>query len=63
MLEQVMKGMEKTILDDGERNPYKEMFGDILYREYAKSATENQELGLAQILYKSMKRNGQGLNK
>lgn len=63
MIEQVMKGMEKTIPDDGERNPYKEMFGDILYQEYAKSATENQELGLAQMLYESMKRNGQGLNK
>jgi flagellar protein FlgJ len=35
-----------------------EQFGDILYQEYAKSATENQELGLAQILYESMKRNG-----
>lgn len=63
MLEQVIKGMEKTIPDDEEKNPYKDMFGDLLYQEYSKSATENQELGLAQMLYESMKRNGLGLNK
>lgn len=57
-LEQVMKGMEKTIPYEGKKNPYMEQFGDIFYQEYAKSATENQELGLAQILYESMKRNG-----
>ncbi|NLL73529.1 MAG: hypothetical protein GX237_08375 [Clostridiales bacterium] len=63
MLEQVMKGMEKTIPDSEDRNPYKDMFGDMLYQEYAKNATETQELGLAKMLYESMKRNGQGLNK
>ena len=63
MIEQVMKGMEKTIPGDDEENAYLEMFGDMLYQEYAKSATENQELGLAQMLYESMKRNDQGLNK
>lgn len=56
-LEQVMKGMEKTIPYEGRKNPYIEQFGDMLYQEYAKSATENQELGLAQMLYESMKRN------
>lgn len=63
MIERVMKGMEKTIPGDDKENAYMEMFGDMLYQEYAKSATENQELGLAQMLYESMKRNGQGLNK
>lgn len=57
-LEQVMKGMEKTIPYTEEKNTYLEYFGDMLYQEYAKSATENQGLGLAQMLYESMKRNG-----
>lgn len=58
LLEQVMKGMEKTIPSDEKKNPYLDYFGDILYQEYATSATENQGLGLAQMLYESMKRNG-----
>lgn len=57
-LEQVMKGMEKTISSQGPKGPYLELFGDMLYQEYAKTATENQGLGLAQMLYESMKRNG-----
>ncbi len=58
LLEQVMKGMEKTIPSEEKKSPYLEHFGDMLYQEYAKNATENQELGLAQMLYESMKRNG-----
>lgn len=58
LLEQVMKGMEKTIPFEDKKNPYMEHFGDMLYQEYAKSATENKGLGLAQMLYESMKRNG-----
>jgi flagellar protein FlgJ len=58
LLEQVMKGMEKTIPFKEEKNPYLDYFGDMLYQEYATSATENQGLGLAQMLYESMKRNG-----
>jgi flagellar protein FlgJ len=57
-LEQVMKGMEKTIPYDDKKNPYVDYFGDVLWQEYAKSATENQGLGLAQMLYESLKRNG-----
>ena len=56
-LEQAMKGMEKTIPYEGRKSPYLEQFGDMLYQEYAKSATENQGIGLAQMLYESMKRN------
>lgn len=56
-LEQVMKGMEKTIPYEEKKNPYREYFGDILYQEYAKSATETQGLGLAQMLYEAIKRN------
>lgn len=57
LLEQAMKGMEKTIPSDEEKNEYLDYFGDMLYEEYAKSAVENQGLGLAQMLYESIKRN------
>ncbi|HWT73942.1 MAG TPA: rod-binding protein [Mobilitalea sp.] len=59
LLEQVFKGMEKTVMksDEEEQNDYLAQFGDKLYEEYADSATENQGLGIAQMLYDSMKRN------
>ncbi len=58
LLEQVFKGMEKTILkDEEEENDYMAQFGDKLYEEYAKQATESGSLGIAQMLYESMKRN------
>jgi len=57
LLEQVMKSMEKTIPYQEKKNTYMEYFGDMLYQEYAKSAAENQGLGLAQMLYESIKRN------
>jgi len=59
MLEQVMKEMQKTIPESEEKNPYLEQFGDMLYEEYAKNATENQGVGIAQMLYEAMKRNAQ----
>ncbi len=58
LLEQVFKGMEKTIIkDEEEENDYLAQFGDKLYEEYAKSASENGSIGIAQLLYESMKRN------
>lgn len=57
MMEQVMKGMEKTIPSNEEKSPYLDQFGDLLYKEYANMATEHQSIGLAQMLYESMKRN------
>ncbi len=59
LLEQVFKGMEKTILKDKdeEQNDYLAQFGDKLYEEYAKDASESGSLGIAQMLYDSMKRN------
>lgn len=58
LLEQVFKGMEKTIIKDEEKeNDYLAQFGDKLYEEYAESASENGSLGIAQLLYESMKRN------
>lgn len=59
MIEQVFKGMEKTILkdEDEEENDYLDQFGDKLYEEYAKEASKSGGLGIAQMLYDSMKRN------
>ena len=63
MLEQVFKGMQKTVIkDEEEENDYLTQFGDMLYQEYAKDATKGQGIGLAQMLYEAMKRNGQGIN-
>lgn len=61
LLEQVFKGMEKTVQkdEDEEQNDYMVQFGDKLYEEYAKEATDGKGLGLAQMLYESMKRNTQ----
>lgn len=59
LLEQVFKGMEKTVMknEDEKENDYMAQFGDKLHEEYAKAVTENQSIGLAQMLYESMKRN------
>lgn len=58
MLEQVFKGMEKTVLkSDEDESPYLQQFGDMLHQEYAQSATEGTGVGIAQLLYESMKRN------
>jgi Rod binding protein. len=59
MLEQVFKNMEKTVpkSEEEENDDYMNQFGDMLYEQYAEDATENQNFGLAQMLYNSMKRN------
>ncbi|MBP1754267.1 MAG: hypothetical protein H6Q59_665 [Firmicutes bacterium] len=58
LMEQVFKGMEKTVMkDEDKENDYLAQFGDKLYEEYAGKATENGSIGIAQMLYDSMKRN------
>ena len=59
LVEQMLKGMEKTIPKDEEdkENDYMSQFGDMLYTSVAEQIAENGELGLAQELYESMKRN------
>lgn len=58
LLEQVFKGMEKTVpKDEEEENDYMAQFGDKLYEEYAKAAAESSNFGIAQMLFDSMKRN------
>lgn len=62
LVEQMFKGMEKTIPkdEDEKENDYITQFGDMLYGSVAKSIADNGELGLANQLFEAMKRN-QGL--
>lgn len=58
LVEKVMKQMKEAMTDsEEEENEYLSYFGDMMYQEYAKQIAENGELGLAQQLYESMKRN------
>ncbi len=58
LVEQMFKAMQKMVpKNEEEENDYTEMFGDMLTREYAKSATNQKSLGIAQTLYEQMKRN------
>lgn len=59
-LEQIYKGMEKTIMRaDEKENDYESAFKDMRIQNYAKLATEQGDgIGLAKQLFESMKRNG-----
>lgn len=58
LVEQVFKEMKKTVpKDESENNQYIDYFGDSLYQEYAKNICDSSNLGIAQMLYDSMKRN------
>lgn len=58
-IEQVLKEAKKTIKDEDEKeNQYLEYFGDNMIQEYAGMISERGDLGIAQSLYESMKRNG-----
>lgn len=54
-VEQVYKEMKKTV-PTSESNDYTEAFDDMLTTEYAENITETGQLGIAQLLYDSMKR-------
>jgi len=58
MIEQIYKGMQKTIIKaDEEENQYTEYFGDMQVQEYAKAAVNQGGFGLAQQMYDAMIRN------
>lgn len=59
LMEQVFKGMESTVQksEEEENNSYLNQFGDMLYENVANQATDTQSIGIAQMLYESMKRN------
>ena len=58
-IEQMYKGMEKTIMRDEEHkeNDYLCMFKDNIYQGYAKNTMDQGGFGIAKILYDSMKKN------
>lgn len=60
-IEQVMKGMEKTIPkseEDDSQSSYLNMFKDNLYQEYADMAAgQGDGIGIARKLFEQMKRN------
>ena len=58
LVEQVIKSAKKAMLQDEEsEGEYMKYFGDHLTQSYAEMITETGDLGIAQMLYESMKRN------
>ena len=60
LVEQVIKGMEKTIMkdeDDESSSSYAKCFEDVKIQDYASKITEQTDLGIAKMLYESMKKN------
>lgn len=58
LLEQVFKKMDSSIPRDEEAgSEYVDYFKDMMIQEYADESTAQQGLGIAQMLYDSMKRN------
>lgn len=57
-IEQMYKEMKNTVKSEDDDNPYMQSFGNILTQSYAENATESGGIGLAQMLYESMKRSG-----
>jgi len=58
LVEQVIKSTRNAMLDDEDsEGDYMKMFGDRLNQSYAEMISENADLGIAQMLYESMKRN------
>ena len=58
-LEQVFKEMQKTVHrnDDASQNSLMEYFEDRYVQQIAEDATDQQGLGLAQMLYEQMRHN------
>lgn len=58
LVEQVIKNTKKAMLqDEDSEGEYMKYFGDYMTESYAELITENADLGIAQMLYESMKRN------
>ncbi len=57
-VEQVIKQTKSAMLEDEDsQGDYMKFFGDTMTQSYAKIITESSNLGIAQMLYESMKRN------
>lgn len=60
-LEQVMKGMQKTVPESSFSSPSTaslvDYYKDTMTQELAKQSTETDSIGLAQMMYEQMRRN------
>lgn len=62
LLEHVLKDVKEAIVPKkDDENPYLSMFGDKMYEEYTKMIADSGDLGIAQKLFESMKRNTPGI--
>ena len=57
MYKQMMATVPKDELDTGSNSMLVDYYKDNLVKEYAKATTDQENLGLAQMLYEQMKRN------
>ena len=58
LVEQVIKQTKSAMLNDEDsQGDYMQYFGDMMTQSYAELITEKGDLGIAQMLYESMKRN------
>lgn len=59
LVEQVMKQVQESIpkSEEEEDNKYLDYFGDMILQEYSSIISEKGDLGIAQMLYDSMKNN------
>lgn len=57
LVEQMFKEMKKSVGSEESQGEYVSYFGDMLYEKYADDVVETGGMGIAQMLYESMKRN------
>ena len=57
LLNKVFKEMKKSVQSSEEENQYMGYFGDMLTEKYSENVTERGNIGIAKMLYESMKRN------
>jgi flagellar protein FlgJ len=53
----MFKEMKKSVGSEEDQGEYVSYFGDMLYEKYADDVVETGGMGIAQMLYESMKRN------
>ncbi len=56
LVEQMIESMRSTVSTDEDENEYEKYFGDMRYQEYAEQIADSGQMGIAQMLYDSMKR-------
>ena len=63
LVEQVVKQVKEAFVDsDEDQSGHMQVFGDTMVQDLASTISDNSELGIAQQLFESMKRNVPSLN-